>query len=164
MIACSSTAGQLCYNEKGEEMIIGIGNDHTAVALKQEILKFLQAEDIRVIDYGTAGQQAVDYPQIAQKVCQAINKEIDSAILICGTGIGMCISANKVKGIRAAVGSDVYSATLAKQHNNVQVLCLGARVIGSEAAKMIVDGWLKAEFQGGRHEKRLEMITAIEEE
>ena len=144
-------------------MNIGIGNDHTALNLKQEILEFLSSEGYQVKNYGTDSLASVDYPQIAQKLAKDIGKEIDLGILICGTGIGMCISANKVKGIRAAVGSDVYSAKLTKEHNDTQILCLGARVVGVEVAKLIVKTWLEAKFSGERHQRRVDMITKIEE-
>ena len=143
-------------------MRIGIGNDHSAVDLKKEIGDYLKNAGHEVFDFGTNDSNMVDYPVIAEKTVGEIGKTIDAAVLICGTGIGMCLAANKIKGIRAAVGSDCFSAKMAKAHNNCQVLCLGARIMGSELAKMVVGEWLNAEFMGGRHENRIEMISKLE--
>jgi len=148
--------------KEGADMIIGIGNDHTAIALKNEISEYLQALGHEVNDFGVNDDKSVDYPLIAEKTVVEIGKTIDVAVLICGTGIGMSLAANKIKGIRAAVGSDCFSAKMAKAHNNCQVLCLGARTMGSELAKMVVSEWLSAEFMGERHAKRVEMISRLE--
>ncbi len=140
-----------------------IGNDHTGVALKEIVIKFLEEKGIQVKDFGTQSTEASNYPEIAEAVSNAVVAgECERGILICGTGVGMSIAANKVKGIRALVCSEPFSAKLSKQHNNSNILCFGARVVGSEMAKMIVENWVDAEYQGGRHQTRVDMITDIE--
>lgn len=144
-------------------MKVGIGNDHVAVEMKQEIIAYLEQQGHEVVDFGTNTKKSCDYPVYGAKVANAVvNKEVDCGILICGTGVGMSIAANKVKGIRAVVCSEPYSAKLSKEHNNTNILCFGARVIGVELAKMIVFEWINAKFQGDRHQRRLDMITDIE--
>jgi len=144
-------------------MKIGIGNDHSALALKAAIIEHLQAQGYEVINYGTDSSESFDYPIAGKTVAEAVvKKEVDAGILICGTGVGISLAANKVKGIRAVVCSEPFSAKLSKQHNNTNILAFGARVIGVELAKMIVDEWLKAEFEGDRHQRRVDMITEIE--
>ena len=145
-------------------MKIGIGNDHAAVDMKNDIVKFLQEKGIEVVNYGTDTKESCHYPVYGEKVARAVAAgEVDLGILICGTGVGISLAANKVKGIRAVVCSEPYSARLSKQHNNTNILCFGARVIGIEMAKMIIEEWLNAEFEGGRHQDRVDMIMAIEE-
>ena len=145
-------------------MKIGIGNDHSAVEMKQEVVKYLQELGYEVVNYGTDTTESCHYPIYGEKVARAVVAgEVDLGILICGTGVGISLAANKVKGIRAVVCSDPYSAKLSRQHNNTNILAFGARVIGVEMAKMIIDEWLNAEFQGGRHQDRVNMIMAIEE-
>ena len=140
-----------------------IGNDHTGVALKEIVIKFLEEKGIQVKDFGTQSTEASNYPEIAEAVSNSVvSGECERGILICGTGVGMSIAANKVKGIRALVFSEPFSAKLSKQHNNSNILCFGARVVGSEMAKMIVENWVDAEYQGGRHQTRVDMITDIE--
>ena len=140
-----------------------IGNDHTGVALKEIVMKFLEEKGIQVKDFGTQSTEASNYPEIAEVVANAVaSGECERGILICGTGVGMSIAANKVKGIRALVCSEPFSAKLSKQHNNSNILCFGARVVGSEMAKMIVENWVDAEYQGGRHQTRVDMISDIE--
>lgn len=144
-------------------MRIGIGNDHSAVEMKREVMKFLQDLGYEVINYGTDSMESCDYPVYGEKVGQAVaSKEVDLGILICGTGVGISLAANKVKGIRAVVCSEPYSARLSRQHNNTNILALGARVVGIELAKMIIEEWLNAEFEGGRHQRRVDMIMDIE--
>lgn len=145
-------------------MKIGIGNDHVAVDYKNEIKRYIEEKyGYEVINYGTDSTDRFNYPESALKVGNAIvNKEIDLGILICGTGIGIGISANKIKGIRCAICSDVYSAKLSKEHNNTNILAFGSRVVGIEVAKMIVDTWLNSKYDGGRHQVRLNMIRDIE--
>ncbi len=144
-------------------MKFGIGNDHVAVDLKNEITKHLESRGIEVINYGTDTVASCDYPDIAIELGQAINnKEIDYGILICGTGVGMSITANKIKGVRAVVCSEPYSAKMGKAHNNANVLCFGARVVGTELAKMIVDTFVDTEFEGERHQRRVDKIIAID--
>lgn len=144
-------------------MKIAIGCDHTAVSLKKEIINFLQAKGFEVEDFGTQSTESSNYPEYAEKVCKSIqNGEFKRGILICGTGVGISIAANKHKGIRCVVCSEPYSALLARQHNDSNVLAFGARVVGVEMAKMITDAWLQGEFEGGKHKIRVDMITDIE--
>ena len=144
-------------------MKIGIGNDHSAVEMKQEISKYLQSKGYEIVNYGTDSTESYPYPTAALNVANAVvEKKVDCGILICGTGIGIGIAANKVKGIRCATCSEPYSAKLSKMHNNSNILSFGARVVGVELAKMIVDSWLEAEFEGGRHAQRVQMIQDIE--
>lgn len=145
-------------------MKIAIGNDHAAVEMKRQIVEFLQELGHEVVNFGTDTNASCDYPEYGEKVGRAVaGKEADLGILICGTGVGISLAANKVKGVRAVVCSEPYSAKLSKQHNNTNVLAFGARVIGIEMAKMIVTEWLNAEFEGDRHQRRVDMIMAIEE-
>ena len=144
-------------------MRIGIGNDHSAVEMKKEVMKFLQDLGYEVINYGTDSTESCDYPVYGEKVGRAVvAKEVDLGILICGTGVGISLAANKVKGVRAVVCSEPYSARLSRQHNNTNILAFGARVVGIELAKMIIEEWLNAEFEGGRHQRRVDMIMHIE--
>lgn len=143
--------------------MLAIGCDHGGFELKEHILKHLKNKGLEVKDFGCYDENSVDYPDIAEKVGRAVSSgECESGILICGTGIGISIAANKIKGIRAALCSDVYSAKMTKEHNNANIICMGGRVIGRELAFMIVDTWLEAEFQGGRHQARIEKIHALE--
>ena len=144
-------------------MKIAIGNDHVAVEMKNEIMQYLEAKGHTVLNQGTDSTDRADYPIYGEKVAQMVARgEVDCGILICGTGVGISLAANKVKGIRAVVCSEPYSAKLSKQHNNTNILAFGARVIGVELAKMIVDAWLDAEFEGGRHQRRVDMIMEID--
>ncbi|EAA2725506.1 ribose 5-phosphate isomerase [Salmonella enterica subsp. enterica serovar Namur str. 05-2929] len=144
---------------------IAFGCDHVGFILKQEIVEHLTQRGIAVIDKGTWSSQRTDYPHYASAVAQAVAAgEVDGGILICGTGVGISITANKVAGIRAVVCSEPYSAQLSRQHNNTNVLAFGSRVVGGELAKMIVDAWLDATFEGGRHQKRVDAIMAIEQQ
>ena len=144
-------------------MKIVIGNDHVAVEMKKEITRYLEEKGHTVINMGTDNSDRADYPIYGEKAAQLVAKgEVDCGILICGTGVGISLAANKVPGIRAVVCSEPYSAKLSKQHNNTNMLAFGARVIGIELAKMIVDEWLNAEFEGGRHQRRVDMIMEIE--
>ncbi len=146
-----------------ENMKIGIGNDHSAVEMKNEVMTFLQDLGYEVVNYGTDSSDSCNYPEYGEKVAEAVAaKEVDLGILICGTGVGISLAANKVKGIRAVVCSEPYSARLSRQHNNTNILAFGARVIGIEMAKMIIEEWLDAEFEGGRHQTRVDMIMDIE--
>lgn len=146
-------------------MKIGIGNDHAAVDMKNEVVVYLQEKGYEVVNYGTDTNESCHYPVYGEKVGKAVaSGEVDLGILICGTGVGISLAANKVKGVRAVVCSEPYSAKLSRQHNNTNVLAFGARVVGIEMAKMIIDEWLDAEFMGGRHQTRVDMIMAIENE
>ena len=140
-------------------MKIAIGSDHGGFEYKEFIKEYLKDKDFEVIDVGTFSDESCDYPVIAKELTRKIvSSEVKKGILICGTGIGMSIAANKVKGIRAALCGDVSSARLTREHNNSNVLCLGARIIGKVTAIDIVDIWLKTEFLGGRHQKRIDSI------
>ena len=144
-------------------MKIAMGNDHSAVEMKNEIKAYLEAKGHEVLNLGTDSTESCDYPVYGEKVGRAVvSGEADLGITICGTGVGISLAANKVKGVRAVVCSEPYSAKLSKMHNNTNVLSFGARVIGVELAKMIVDAWLDAEFEGGRHQRRVDQIMAIE--
>ena len=144
-------------------MKIAIGCDHVGIILKTTIAEHLEAKGITVIDKAAHGEQRTDYPLYAKAVADAVvSQEADLGILICGSGIGISIAANKVNGIRAVVCSEPYSAKLSRLHNNTNILAFGSRVIGAELAKMIVDEWLNAEFEGDRHQKRVEMIAVLE--
>lgn len=144
-------------------MKIGIGNDHTAFELKQIIKAHLEGKGYTVVDYGAYSAERCNYPEFGEKVARAIIAgEVDRGVLICGTGVGISLAANKVKGIRAAVCSEPYTAQLVRRHNDAHIIAFGARVVGDEMAKMIVDEFLNAEFEGGRHQQRVDMITAIE--
>lgn len=144
-------------------MKIAIGNDHTAVDLKNTISDYLKELGYEVINLGTDSRKSCDYPIYGEKVGRAVaDGEADLGIAICGTGVGISLAANKVKGIRACVCSEPYTAKLSRMHNNSNVLAFGARVVGDELAKMIVKEWLDAEFEGGRHQRRVDMIMEIE--
>ena len=143
---------------------IAIGNDHVAVELKNHITKYVEAKGYTVVNFGTDSGESCDYPVYGEKVARAVAAgECDLGILICGTGIGISLAANKVKGIRAAVCSEPYSARLTRQHNNANIIAFGARVVGQAMAEMIVDEFLDAEFEGGRHQRRVDLIEKIEE-
>ncbi|MBS3049810.1 bifunctional allose-6-phosphate isomerase/ribose-5-phosphate isomerase RpiB [Enterobacter mori] len=142
---------------------IAFGCDHVGFILKEDILAHLHARGVEVVDKGAWSQERTDYPHYASAVARTLlNGEADGGILICGTGVGISITANKFPGIRAVVCSEPYSAQLSRQHNNTNVLAFGSRVVGLELAKMIVDAWLDAEFEGGRHQVRVKAIEAIE--
>lgn len=145
-------------------MRIAIGNDHVAIEMKNEITAFLKEKGLEVIDVGTNNPERFNYPISGYKVAKMVaSGEVDAGVLICGTGVGISLAANKVHGIRACVCSDPYTARLSKQHNNTNIIAFGARVIGIETAKMIVEEWLNAEYEGGRHQTRIDMITEIEQ-
>lgn len=144
-------------------MKIAIGCDHAGPALKAEILAHLDEKGIEYIDMGIQEGEKVDYPDKAKEVCEKITSgECDLAVLICGTGIGMSMSANKIKGIRAACCSDYFSAKYTRAHNDANVLCIGARVVGAGLAVELVDVFLETQFEGGRHQRRVDKIAAIE--
>jgi len=146
-------------------MKIAIGSDHLGLELKNIIRDFLKDKKIEVKDFGTMSKEPIDYPDIAEKVAKVVAKgEYERGILVCGTGIGMAIVANKVKGIRAAVCHDLYSAERSRKSNNAQIMALGALIIGPELAKKLVEVWLNSEFQGGRSERKVKKIMEIEAE
>ena len=144
-------------------MKIGIGSDHAAFAMKEEIKDYLRELGHEVTDYGTYSTASCDYPVYGERVALAIKAgEVERGILICGTGVGISLAANKVKGIRAAVCSEPYTAQMTVRHNDAQIVAFGARVIGIDTAKMIVDAFLDAKFEGGRHKRRVDLLTDIE--
>ena len=144
-------------------MKIGTGNDHPAVEMKMQIKEFMEGLGHEVVNYGVDTPESCDYPEIGERVGNAVaSGEVDCAVLICGTGVGISIAANKVNGVRAAVCSDTTTAHLVKEHNNANIIAFGARIVGIETAKDIVKTYLEAEFMGGRHERRVAMISDIE--
>lgn len=144
-------------------MKIAIACDHSALELKAEVMNLLAGRGIDCQDFGTYTADSCHYPIYGARAAKAVSDgNCDLGIVICGTGIGMSMAANKVKGIRCALCSDTYSAKMTRIHNNSNVLALGARVIGVELAKDIINAWLDAEFEGGRHQVRIDMITALE--
>ena len=144
-------------------MKIAVGCDHVGFEYKNEIISHLIEKGIEVIDFGTNNTERTDYPIYGEAVARAAaGGNCDKGILICGTGVGISLAANKVKGIRAVVCSEPYSALLSRQHNDTNVLAIGARVVGISLAFMIVDSWLSGEFEGGRHLNRVKMIGEIE--
>ena len=144
-------------------MKIAIGNDHTALEMKEAVKVYLEEKGYEVLDLGTNSTDSCDYPVYGEKVGRAVvDGEADLGIAICGTGVGISLAANKVKGVRACVCSEPYTAKLSRMHNDSNVLAFGARVVGVELAKMIVDEWLNASFEGGRHQRRVDMLMDIE--
>ena len=146
-------------------MKIAMGNDHAGVEMKNQIMAFLQAQGYEIVNVGNddPADRGDDYPVYGYKVARLVaDGDADLGICICGTGVGISLAANKVPGIRACACSDPYTAGMSRRHNNSNVLAFGARVIGIETAKMIVTEWLNAEFEGGRHQRRIDMIAEIE--
>ena len=146
-------------------MKVGFGCDHTAIELKKILMDHLTEKGYECVDYGAYDPNVkVNYPEPGLKVAEAIMRgEVEKGVLLCGTGIGISLAANKVPGIRAAVCSEPYSAKLTVEHNNANIIAMGARVVGTELAKMIVETWLDTEFEGGRHQRRVNMLMEIEE-
>ncbi|HHW30894.1 MAG TPA: ribose 5-phosphate isomerase B [Clostridiaceae bacterium] len=144
--------------------MIAIGSDHAGYRLKTEIIKYLKENNYEVKDFGTNDDCcSVDYPDFGEMVAKAVSSgECEKGIIICGTGIGISITANKVPGIRAALCTDTYMAKMSREHNDANILALGERVIGVGVALDIVEAWLKTEFQGGRHQRRIDKMTAID--
>ena len=144
---------------------LAIGNDHVAVEMKKELVKYLEDKGYEVINVGTDSTESFNYPVSGYRVAKMVaSGEVDGGILICGTGVGISLAANKVKGIRCCVCSEPYSALLSRQHNDTNVLAFGARVVGLDLALMIVDAWLSGVYEGGRHAKRVQMLADIENE
>ncbi len=143
--------------------MIALGADHGGFELKEAIKKHLEEKGVEYKDFGTYSPESIDYAQVAYKTCKSVtNGESERAILCCGTGIGISMAANKVKGIRAACCSDYFSAKFTRLHNDANALCLGGRVVGVGLALELVDIFLETEFEGGRHQRRVDQITAIE--
>lgn len=144
-------------------MKLVIGNDHAAIEMKNEIKEYLEGKGIEIVDVGTNSSESFDYPISGYRVGKMVaSGAVDGGIAICGTGVGISLACNKVKGIRACCCSEPYSAEMSKRHNNANVICFGARVIGIETAKQIVDAWIGAKFEGGRHQRRVDEIMEIE--
>ncbi|MDK2879536.1 MAG: ribose 5-phosphate isomerase [Thermoanaerobacteraceae bacterium] len=144
-------------------MKIAIASDHGGFELKREIIRFLEQKNIPYKDFGTFSTDSVDYPDVAIPCAEAVARgEFTRGIIICGTGIGVCIAANKVKGIRAALCHDTFSARMSRMHNDANVLTMGGRVIGPGLATAIVEEWLKSDFEGGRHKRRIDKISHYE--
>jgi ribose 5-phosphate isomerase B len=145
-------------------MTIAIGCDHAGVELKNELLSLLNNLRIQYIDYGTDSPESVDYPDFGEKVSDAVSSgKIESGILICGTGIGMSIVANKFPGVRASLCNDLFTAKMSRLHNDANILVIGGRIVGKDLAKEIVKTWVSTPFEGNRHCRRLDKITKIEE-
>ena len=145
-------------------MRVVVASDHAGFSLKRELILHLEGKGLRVDDVGVSEPQRCDYPDYAVKACRLVQSgDADWGLLICGTGVGMSMSANKHLGIRAAVVSDTFSAAGTRAHNNANVLCMGERVVGTGLAKEIVDVWLKTPFEGGRHQERVDKMMKIEE-
>ena len=165
LLASASEESDASQQEGGEKVRIVLGADHAGFHLKEEIAKYLQAKGYEYKDFGVFSTDSVDYPDQAAIVAKAVaKKEFDQGIIICGTGIGVAISANKIKGVRAALCHDVFSARMARAHNDSNVLALGARVVGPGLALSIVEAYLAAEFAGGRHQQRVDKIMRLEDE
>ena len=145
-------------------MKLVIGNDHSSVDMKNEIKEYLEDKGIEMIDVGTNSTDSFNYPISGYRVGKMVAEgKVDGGIAICGTGVGISLACNKVDGVRACCCSEPYSAEMSKRHNNANVICFGARVIGIETAKQIVDAWINAKFEGGRHETRVNMIMEIQD-
>ena len=145
-------------------MKIAVGCDHRGFDVKRRIVPLLQQSGHEVVDMGTTGQESCDYPDFAYAVARAVGeKRVDRGILICGTGIGMCIAANKVPGVRAALCHDSITAEMSRRHNDANILCLSADLLGDELIERMVRIWLETDFEGGRHARRVEKITRIEQ-
>ena len=143
--------------------MIALACDHTGLELKKELMAMLDEMGLDYRDYGTYDSASCDYPVYGYRAAKAVaDGECDRGILVCGTGVGIGIAASKVKGVRVCTCSDVYTAELSKRHNNSNILTMGARVVGIDLAKMIATHWLTAEFEGGRHQRRVDQLTAIE--
>lgn len=143
--------------------MIAIGSDHAGYSLKKEVIAWLNKNNIPFVEFGCMDGESCDYPLVAEEVCSRIvNGEAELGVLICGTGIGISMAANKVKGIRAALCTDSYMAKYTRLHNNANVLCMGGRVIGAGVAEEIVETFLNTDFEGGRHQRRVDQITDIE--
>ena len=143
--------------------LIAIGSDHGGINLKALIKTFVEKKGYETTDFGTYDNSSCDYPDFAKKVCDAVNcGDAECGILVCGTGIGMSMAANKIKGIRVAHVTDTYSARMTKEHNNANVICLGERITGCDLALDIVASYLDAEFQGGRHQNRIDKFMEFE--
>lgn len=146
-------------------MKIAIACDHGGFRLKNVLIENMKAQGVEVVDFGTYSEESCDYPDYASKAAKAVaNGECDRGVVVCGTGIGVSITANKVKGIRCALCHDVFSAKATRAHNDANMIAMGQRVIGEGLAVEILNAWLHTEFEGGRHIKRIEKMMALEKE
>ncbi len=164
MVAAGAAATLL---KKEDAMKIGFGSDHAGIELKLQLMEHLREKGYECVDYGNydPNDRGDDYPKPGRAVAEAIMRgEADKGVLVCGTGLGISLAANKVPGIRAAVCSEPYTASMAVRHNNCQIISVGARVVGRELAKVIVDAFFGAEFEGGRHQDRVDMISQVEKD
>ncbi len=144
--------------------MIALGSDHAGRGLKEEIKKLLDERGLEYTDFGTNTDDSCDYPVYGYAAASAVaSGKCDRGLLFCGTGVGISLAANKVKGIRCVVCSEPYSAKMSRLHNNSNMMALGSRVVGTELARMIVETWLDADFEGGRHQRRVDLISAIED-
>ena len=144
--------------------MIALGSDHAGRGLKEEIKKLLDERGLEYVDFGTDSDESCDYPVFGFAAASAVaSGKCERGLLFCGTGVGISLAANKVKGIRCVVCSEPYSARMSRLHNNSNMLALGSRVVGTELARMIVETWLDTDFEGGRHQRRVDLISAIEE-
>ena len=142
---------------------IAVGSDHGGVELKERIVAFLRERGIEAVDFGTNGIESVDYPDFGEKVAMAVvNGQVDRGIIVCGTGIGISIAANKIPGIRAALVTDPFMARMAREHNDANIIALGGRVLDPDTARQCVAAWLDTAFEGGRHQRRLDKIAELE--
>ena len=142
---------------------IAIGSDHGGVELKEKLVAFLRERGLEVLDFGTNGIESVDYPDFGEKVAMAVREgEAARGIIVCGTGIGISIAANKIPGIRAALVTDPFMARMAREHNDANIIALGGRVLNADTARQCVAAWLDATFEGGRHQRRLDKIAELE--
>lgn len=142
---------------------IAVGSDHGGVELKDDIVTFLRERGMEPVDFGTNGSDSVDYPDFGEKVAMAVvTGQVDRGIIVCGTGIGISIAANKIPGIRAALVTDPFMARMAREHNDANIIALGGRVLDADTARQCVSAWLDATFEGGRHQRRLDKITELE--
>jgi len=140
-------------------MKIAIGNDHVGLDLTDELADYFKIKGITIDHFGTFTTERMNYPEVAFKVAEKVaSGDYEQGVLICGTGLGMSLAANQVKGIRAVVCNDPYLATMARCHNNANIICFGSRAIGTEMAKNVLDNWFDAKYEGGRHQIRVEMI------
>ena len=142
---------------------IAIASDHAGREMKEDLKEFLESIDVDVVDMGVNDDKSVDYPDYGIPLAEKVSKgEVPRGVLVCGTGIGMSILANKFKGVRAALVSDVFTARMAKEHNNANILVIGGRIVGKGLAREMLKTWIEAKFEGGRHQSRLDKITELE--
>jgi len=145
-------------------MTIAIGSDHAGVELKKELLSLFNKLQIQFVDFGTDSPESVDYPDFGEKVSESVSSgKMERGLLICGTGIGMSIVANKFPGVRASLCNDLFTAKMSRMHNDANILVIGGRVVGKDLAKEIVRTWVSTPFEGDRHQRRLDKISRIEE-